>query len=168
MDSWGQLAFERQHGGRVDDPAVAGIERVVAKLIGDAWDGPDIRVGILGTNDRNAYVLASGHVYVTVGMLDILCTVDELAAVLAHELAHLEYAGDFESQGRDLDERLQVESDADCRAVARLIDAGYEPAMLAEMVEKLADEQPEGWAGFRRRRLAERLGEPDDRDYRIP
>lgn len=37
----------------------------------------------------NAYAAAGGFIYVTTGLLDILDSEDELAAVLAHEIAHV-------------------------------------------------------------------------------
>ncbi|MCH7865262.1 MAG: M48 family metalloprotease [Proteobacteria bacterium] len=91
----------------MDDEIIPTLERVVSELIGNSWNGPTVRIGILATADRNAYVLASGHVYVTSGILDAVCTTDELAAIVAHELAHLESTEDFDSRGRTLDERLQ-------------------------------------------------------------
>ena len=146
----------------MDDEIIPTIERVVSELIGHSWNGPAVRIGVLATNDRNAYVLASGRVYITSGMLDTMCTTDEIAAVVAHELAHLESNDDFDLRGRTLDERLHVEADADCRAAARLINAGYEPLTLARMVEKLRDEQPEGWSDYRCRRLVEMYGKMND------
>ena len=40
--------------------------------------------------ERNAFALSGGFVFITTGMLDFLANEDELAAVLAHEVAHVE------------------------------------------------------------------------------
>jgi hypothetical protein len=83
-----------------------------------------------------------------------VCTEDELAAVLAHELGHLEDGGGFHVAGLTMTDRLWVEVEADRRAVWRLIDAGYDPSALPVMVDRLADEQPPGWAEQRLEMLA--------------
>ncbi len=43
---------------------------------------------VIKDNTANAYVIPGGHVYILTGMLDMVSTDDELAAVIAHELAH--------------------------------------------------------------------------------
>lgn len=45
---------------------------------------------VLDTDTINAYAAPTGPIYVTTGMLDILESDDELAAVLGHELSHSE------------------------------------------------------------------------------
>lgn len=47
------------------------------------------KVAILDSFDINAYVLASGHVFVNVGLLNFVQNDDQLAFVLAHEIAHI-------------------------------------------------------------------------------
>ncbi len=48
----------------------------------------DIRV--IRENSANAFVIPGGHVYVHTGLLDLVGSDDELAAVISHELAHAE------------------------------------------------------------------------------
>ena len=156
--SWQRIAFERRHGGCLEDGAAAALARIVQRLTGQDWEGPVVQTQILSSPNPNAYVLASGYMYVTVGLLDLACTDDELAAVVAHELAHLQDARGFASSGFSMSDRLGVEMDADLRAAWRLIETRYEPAALVDMIARLADEQPEGWANSRRQQLEAFLG----------
>lgn len=44
---------------------------------------------ILDTDEINAFAAGAGYIYITKGLLDIVETEDELAGVLAHEIAHI-------------------------------------------------------------------------------
>jgi Zn-dependent protease with chaperone function len=44
---------------------------------------------ILNTDEINAFAAGAGYIYITKGMLDIIESEDELAGVLAHEIAHV-------------------------------------------------------------------------------
>ncbi len=158
---WRRRAFERQHGGRVSHPAAAAaVARIVADLSAARGSEIGVQVNVLRSRVPNAYILASGDMYVTLGMLEMICTDDELAAVVAHELSHLDDLAAFDTSGMNDDQRLHIESEADDRAVFLLLDAGYEPAALFRMISRLTDEQPAGWARHRCRRLAGRIGHP--------
>lgn len=141
-----RAAFERSHGGRVDGSRVARLRNIVGQFTQAGWNGPTIRVAILASDKPNAYVLASGHLYATLGLFDVVCTDDELAAVVAHELAHLEDLSSFSEVNLTPAERLDIEARADALALGMLVTAGYEATALTDMVNRLADEQPEGWA----------------------
>jgi predicted Zn-dependent protease len=56
-----------------------------------AWTFEITEVG-----DPNAEALAGGYVLVTTGLLDLVRSDDELAAVIAHEVAHLSHPDDLE------------------------------------------------------------------------
>jgi predicted Zn-dependent protease len=55
---------------------------------------PDIyggyHVSILNSPDLNAFATAGGHIFICRGLLEALTTEDALAAVLAHEIAHIQ------------------------------------------------------------------------------
>ena len=144
-----RTAFERGHGGRVDGNRVARLEGIVRKFTRANWNGPTIRVAILASHRPNAYVLASGDLYATLGLFDVVCTDDELAAVVAHELAHLEDLRSFSAVNLTPDERLDIESRADAVALGMLVAAGYQATALTDMVNRLANDQPDGWAQHR-------------------
>ncbi|WP_245294050.1 M48 family metalloprotease [Methylobrevis pamukkalensis] len=89
---------EREHpkilanyGGTYEDPqAVLAIARVVGRLVA-ATDEPwrSYRVTILNSPTVNAFALPGGYVYVTRGLLALATDTSEVAAVIAHEMAHV-------------------------------------------------------------------------------
>lgn len=52
--------------------------------------GLNYDVRVIKNNTANAFAIPGGHIYVHTGLLDLAKTDDELATVLAHELAHAE------------------------------------------------------------------------------
>ena len=157
-DALRRRVFEQLYGGCADEELAAPLDRVTRTLTGQHWDGPAVRTRVLESSIPNAYVLAGGDVYVTRGLLELACTEDDLAAVLAHELAHLEDPAGFEVAGLTMTDRLEVEAEADRRALERLLDAGYDATALVRMIKRLADQQPPGWAEDRVARLETFLG----------
>lgn len=66
---------------------------LVGNIVAVNSDHPDLpggyHFGILNTKDINAFACPGGIVFITKGLLDTLDNEDELAAVLAHEIAHI-------------------------------------------------------------------------------
>ncbi|RYE09247.1 MAG: metalloprotease [Hyphomicrobiales bacterium] len=80
-----------QYGGIYSDrPAEIMLAQIVSKLLAAA-DQPNTRftVTILDSADVNAFALPGGYIYVTRGILALANDQSELAAVLAHEIAHV-------------------------------------------------------------------------------
>ncbi len=63
----------------------------VGRTIADQVGRPELvyRFAILDTADENGYACPGGYIFVTRGLLSKLRTEDELATVLAHEIAHV-------------------------------------------------------------------------------
>jgi predicted Zn-dependent protease len=79
------------YGGIYQDrPAEIMLARIVGRLLAAA-DQPNtaFTVTILDTPEVNAFALPGGYVYVTRGILALASDTSELAAVLAHEIAHV-------------------------------------------------------------------------------
>ncbi|MHC5305903.1 M48 family metalloprotease [Bartonella sp. LJL80] len=79
------------YGGEYSD---AKLERMVAKIVGKLTavsENPNqtYRITILNSPNVNAFALPGGYVYVTRGMLALANDSSEVAAVLAHEMAHV-------------------------------------------------------------------------------
>lgn len=55
------------------------------------------RFHVVQTSEPNAWSIAGGHIYITTGMLSVLDTEAELAAVLGHEIAHVDLRHCIES-----------------------------------------------------------------------
>ena len=80
-----------QSGGLVDDEAMAAyVSRVGQKVVRNS-DMPDERFKFTFLNSPvvNAWTVGGGYVYITRGMLSIMNSEAELAAVLGHEVAHV-------------------------------------------------------------------------------
>ncbi|WDR01421.1 M48 family metalloprotease [Devosia algicola] len=79
------------YGGVYSDrPAEIMIARIVGRLL-SAADQPNTQftVTILDSAEVNAFALPGGYIYVTRGILALASDTSELAAVLAHEIAHV-------------------------------------------------------------------------------
>ncbi|UJR15858.1 hypothetical protein I4U23_002784 [Adineta vaga] len=69
------------------------VAKIAKRLIHANMDIPELRtikwtVRVIDTEMRNAFVLPSGDIYVTRGMMQMMTNEDQLAVVLAHELSH--------------------------------------------------------------------------------
>jgi len=96
-DSLARLGAEQNpriltsYGGEYRD---ARLERMVAKIVGrltaiSESPGQTYRVVILDSPNINAFALPGGYVYVTRGLLALANDSAEVAAVIAHEMAHI-------------------------------------------------------------------------------
>lgn len=75
----------------LDDSAMQQYVNRVGRWVALQSERPDIQwqFGIIDTNSINAFAMPGGYVLVTHGMLKLLRSEAELAAVLAHEIAHV-------------------------------------------------------------------------------
>jgi len=79
------------YGGEYHD---AKLERMVARIVGkltETSDNPNqtYRITILNSPNINAFALPGGYIYVTRGLLALANDSAEVAAVIAHEMAHV-------------------------------------------------------------------------------
>jgi len=79
------------YGGEYSDPK---LERMVAKIVGKlansvGHQSEPYRITILNSPSINAFALPGGYVYVTRGLLGLANDSSEVAAVIAHEMAHI-------------------------------------------------------------------------------
>ena len=77
----------------VDTARQEEVERIGVGVL-DRWPVPlkgyRYRFRVVDADDINAFAVPTGYIFVTRGLLDSLETDDELAAILAHEIAHVE------------------------------------------------------------------------------
>lgn len=84
----------RQMGGEYNDPKVkAMVERVGMKIVNGTEAGRskykfDFHV-LADSKTVNAFALPGGQIFITLGLLNMLKTEDELAGVLGHEIGHV-------------------------------------------------------------------------------
>lgn len=93
-----ERAASREHsrlvaafGGEYKSPAAESLLGGVLQRIVPATERPEqgYRVTILNSPVVNAFALPSGNIYVTRGLLALASDTSEIAAVLAHEIAHV-------------------------------------------------------------------------------
>ncbi|MCD6351870.1 MAG: M48 family metallopeptidase [Armatimonadetes bacterium] len=161
--------------GTWQGPRTAAVLRAVA---GDlfALRSRDFRYSLRVLNDHqiNALALPGGHLYLCRGLIAHAASVDEVAAVVAHEMGHMEdkdfrrtvgrqllwasMAGLLHSHDEDAAANLAVvasllsslrhsrrqEAQADAEAVRLALLAGYDPAGLGEFLRRLRP-GPSSW-----------------------
>ena len=149
------------------DRALAAYINDVGQRLAAQSDRPDLpwQFQVVDSPDINAFATMGGYVYITTGMLGFLSNEAELAGVLAHEIGHIEgrhlpqrlgqsymqQAG-LSALGIDSDRLTQLavelavnrpnsrsaEFDADRRGLRIAERAGYAPAGLISVMDKLA------------------------------
>ncbi|MBN1345037.1 MAG: M48 family metallopeptidase [Phycisphaerae bacterium] len=108
-----------------------------------------LRCRLLACDKINAFSLPGGLIYVTKGLYARLSTEDRLAAVLAHELAHIVAKDSFKNPHATSQEKLAREVSADQRGVRYLISTGYRPEAMIDVIHVVRSYMPEGWAEVR-------------------
>lgn len=158
------LAGERVVGkGR----AVEAVDRVLRRLEeAEPAGGYDFRVSIVESPLVNAGALPGGRIFVYSGLLKKCATADEFAAVLAHEMSHVERRHGMKSLGRQAALSLAMallgspdslgavlgsqmaglkyqrgdEDEADADGLRRMAHAGFDPRAAARFFEKMNEE----------------------------
>ncbi len=99
------------YGGEYSDPK---LERMVAKVVGQLTLNPDFpaqtyQITILNSPSINAFALPGGYLYVTRGLLALANDSAELAAVIAHEMAHVTANHGIQRQQKEAAEVLAAQ-----------------------------------------------------------
>jgi len=95
----------------------------------------DFKFGVLDTKEINAYSAPGGYIFVTRGALQLMSDESELAAVLAHEIAHV-------TERHIVKEfNIQAAEDSPISSFARFIGGGGDPAkaFFNQAVDKALD-----------------------------
>ncbi|MGH6884242.1 MAG: M48 family metallopeptidase, partial [Hypericibacter sp.] len=138
------------------EDGVAALEGLLTRLAPDEIEDPPLTLDVVDGKMVNAFALPGNHIVVFRGLIDKAGSGDEVAGVLAHELAHLDLrhpmqnaiqqvglgavltmllgSGDMGSVGQVLvgfTYTRQMEADADSRGVELLENAGLRADGLA-------------------------------------
>jgi hypothetical protein len=128
-------------------------------------------IAILDSDTINAFATPGGHIFVTRGLVSAARSEDALAAVIAHEIAHIQLKHGIRAiqSGRDTDEWFRQfsasgaqtiaaslnagfsqiqEFDADISAISLLAATGYSPLGLVDILQELEKIQPNRAGGF--------------------
>jgi beta-barrel assembly-enhancing protease len=166
--AWQQLAPESERCTNVE--TLTYVDKVLAPLLAQQPAEFAFEVAVVDVEELNAYALPGGYVTVNMGMLKAIARSEELAGVLAHELAHvtlrhsarrvvaqlgtMTLIGLFFG-GTDISTPVQVvanlattaygreqETEADDQGLHTLIGARVDPRGMAELFERLARNAP--------------------------
>jgi predicted Zn-dependent protease len=146
-------ALERRFGGTFDDTALLNRLRYVGQRLAAA--SPELdrpwHYRLLASDRINAFSLPGGLIYITRGLCERRIGQDNdlLAAVIAHEAAHVMGQDSLKAGRRGPDQALEREISADRRAARYLSAAGYDARCLGDLLRLLKDVQPPGWANAR-------------------
>ncbi len=145
--------FEQRHGGTLEfSTAEDRMAALAARLLAA---NPDLDSNwvfrILAADAPNAFSLPSGRIYLPSGLYQLRIGEDNdlLAAVLAHEMAHVACEHGLHPPCRHETDALHREITADRTAAAYLSRAGYPLSSLADLLRLTKDLQPKGWAEAR-------------------
>ena len=146
-------AFELRHGGRLEASLAEARMAAVAKRLCSANPdlGSDWAFHVLASDQPNAFSLPSGRIYLTQALCQRRIGEDHdlLAAVIAHEMAHVALGHGRQRPCRHEAEALDREMAADRAAVSYLARAGYPSTCLADLLRLTKDLQPDHWAAAR-------------------
>lgn len=160
-------------GPRLEDPVVVGfVERVVERLEPHAAvRGFDFRVRVVESETVNAFALPGGQIVVYTGLIERAERPEQVAGVIAHEMAHVtlrhgmrnvahraglmlavslllgdqsgwvELATDMAILAQSNDYSREQEAAADAEGVRMMIAARIDPAGLAEFFRALSEQE---------------------------
>jgi predicted Zn-dependent protease len=153
------LATEAQFGGVMHDPrAEQRMAHVGTRLAhGNAETRQPHQYHLLASDRLDALSLPGGRIYVTRGLFVRLDTDELLAAVLAHEMAHITAGDHFKTRVGDRNDALEREIAADARGTEYLLRAGIDPRAMIRVVRLVEDGQPQGWVVMRTGALRARI-----------
>jgi predicted Zn-dependent protease len=132
------------------------------------------RVAILDSNEINSFSTSGGHIFLTRGLVNAIRSEDSLAAVLAHEIAHIQLKHNItnallEVDASDADQFAAIfyesveeiaavlktngysheqEFEADNLALNLMALAGYNPKAYLDMLRDLSAAQSRSRGGF--------------------
>lgn len=141
--------------GGVDESGArrARVEAVAGRLLSTSDLSPcncTFEFFVVRSVDAVAYSMTGGYVYVSPAMLQLTADDSELAAVLAHEMAHLvlghaivrqrvlDGAGDPSEKAAELDALGRtMEFEADALGIRMIAAAGFDPKAPARLLERM-------------------------------
>ncbi len=145
-------SLEQRFGGLLQDAqAESRMLRLAGELMPPQQAGQERwQPRLLASDAINAFSLPGGRIYLTAGLYRRLGDDDELlAAVLAHEMAHILARDSFKPCASSSQEALSREIEADLAAADRLERSGRGREALQRLLLSIADHQPPGWARTR-------------------
>ncbi|UCF34691.1 MAG: M48 family metallopeptidase [Phycisphaerales bacterium] len=152
------VSLEDRYGGIFRDRSAELRMRGVGRCLCEGTPALEgcYRYRLLNSDSVNAFSLPGGRVYITRGLYERLGADALLAAVIAHEMAHLTYRDHFRP-GCDGDREVVLrEKAADALAVRYLEAAGFDPQVMVRVLLMIGDALPRGSSDTRAEALERR------------
>jgi predicted Zn-dependent protease len=131
--------LEKEFGGPLDNLPVQAYVRTVGQRVAASAKHPDLpqlpyQFTVLNSDVVNAFALPGGPVYITRGLLENLKTEGQLAAVLAHEITHINSRHGSQQISRQMGIQVLLAAAA---AAAGRSESGAKMATQAEDLAKV-------------------------------
>ena len=109
------------------------------------------RVAILDSNEINAFSTSGGHIFLTLGLVNAIRSEDALAAILAHEIAHIQLRHSvtqilLEIDTPDVNELTAIFNESVEEIVTMLVTNGYTQSQEFEADDLALNLM--AWAGY--------------------
>jgi predicted Zn-dependent protease len=133
-----QMAAElERHTRLVSDPVLTEyVNRVGQNLILNSNSNIPFAIRLVNSEDVNALSLPGGFVYVNTGVIAVADSEAELAAVIAHQIAHITARHGAEGFTYTQAPTIQVR-EADTLGVQYLYKTGYDPRAAIRFLQKV-------------------------------
>lgn len=133
-----QMAAElERHTQLVSDPALTEyVNRVGQNLVLNSNSGIPFVFRLVNSEDVNAMSLPGGFVYVNIGLIAAADSEAELAAVIAHQIAHITARHGGEGFTYTQAPTMQVR-EADTLGVQYLYKTGYDPRAAIRFLQRV-------------------------------
>ena len=170
-ESLGKLCLESASGidvGTSDSTALILLEKIKDKICSEnSIKSDNIKLHFLRSSEINAFALPDDHLIIYTGIVDYCKSPEELAGVMAHEIAHINKGHIMKNLGREIGfatlatlvgnssgtEILRtitstaysrsMENEADEAAVQYLQNSGINPSGLPDLMYRLSTEESE-------------------------
>jgi predicted Zn-dependent protease len=152
------VSLEDRYGGILRDRSAELRMQGVGRRLCESAPGLEgcYRYRLLNSDSVNAFSLPGGRIYITRGLYERLGSDALLAAVIAHEMAHLTYRDHFRPACDGDREVLLREKAADALAARYLEAAGFDPQVMVRVVLIIGDALPRGSSDTRAEALERR------------
>lgn len=122
-------AIVEQFGGEYDDPDLSAyVDRIGQRIVANSdMAGLPFRFTVLDNPIVNAFTTGGGHVYVTRGIIAAINTEAELAALLAHEVAHV-------TERHSAQREARIEQDRAMTLGVGLLSGSLRAALLSDIL----------------------------------
>jgi len=142
---------EKQMGGRIDNESLQSYVNSVGRKVARVSHMPDIEYHFVALNhdSLNAFALPGGYIFITRGMLEKLESEAQLAAILAHETAHVVARDTSNMMSKELGIGFLLAAVAAADAPGEVLNAARVATTILTLKYSRSDERQADLGGLR-------------------